>query len=217
VRSTFVDAKEHRHRSISKLAFVIGASSRIGLDLADCSAAAGYDLLLVDEEPRIEQTAIALRRRGTVVDAVQANLATSEGRDALYAAARGRPVDALLTSATEVAGPDLVHARWPDAQCVIDANVSGRLALIQRVGHDMRGRGIGNILVTDPAPEQASSGAPSLRHGTRSLLDSFLRALRAELAGSGASVTHWRPRAAQTDVLDRAAMLETMRGWMRHP
>lgn len=200
--------------SISKLAFVIGASSRIGHELADCSAAAGYDLLLVDEEPRIEEAAIALRRRGTVVDAVQANLATSEGREALYVAARGRPVDALLVSATEVAGTDLVHARWPDAYCVIDANVSGRLALIQRVGHDMRGRGIGNILITD-STEQASGGASRLRHGTRALLDSFLRALRAELAGSGASVTYWRPAATQADVFERAAMLDTMRGWMR--
>ncbi|TIW83757.1 MAG: SDR family NAD(P)-dependent oxidoreductase, partial [Mesorhizobium sp.] len=55
-----------------KLAVVTGASSGIGRELAKLCAKDGYDLVIVADEPAIEQAAEALRSHGVSVDAVEA-------------------------------------------------------------------------------------------------------------------------------------------------
>ena len=87
-------------------AIVTGASTGIGLELAKRCAKEGYDLLIAADEPQIEQAAASLRAGGTDVEALQADLATTDGVDKLCAAAKGRPVDALLANA----GRGLGHA-----------------------------------------------------------------------------------------------------------
>jgi uncharacterized protein len=80
-------------------AIVTGASTGIGFELAKRCAKEGYDLLIAADEAAIEQAAISLRSAGTQLEAVQADLATMEGVEKLYAAAKGRAVDALLANA----------------------------------------------------------------------------------------------------------------------
>ena len=70
-------------------AIVTGASSGIGYELAKLCAEHDFDLLIAADEPEIEQAATSLRALGAAVDAVQADLATREGVDKLYAAAQG--------------------------------------------------------------------------------------------------------------------------------
>ena len=62
--------------------------------------------LIAADEPEIEKAAASLREDGTEVEALQADLATTEGVDKLYAAVTGRQVDALLANA----GRGLGHA-----------------------------------------------------------------------------------------------------------
>ncbi len=87
-------------------AIVTGASTGIGFELAKRCAKEGFDLLIAADEPAIEQAATSLRGVGAAVEAIQADLATTEGVDKLYAAAKGRPVAALLANA----GRGLGHA-----------------------------------------------------------------------------------------------------------
>src|SRR4051794_3233698 len=112
------------------LAIVTGASTGIGLELARLCAAQGYDLLIAADEPAIEQAASELRSRGARVEAVQADLATAEGVDKLYAAAEGRKVDALLANAGRGLGHAFLDQDFQDARRVIDTNVTGTLYLI---------------------------------------------------------------------------------------
>ena len=70
-------------------AIVTGASTGIGLELAKRCAKEGYDLLIAADEPDIEQAAASLRGAGANAEAIQADLATIEGVDKLYAAAPG--------------------------------------------------------------------------------------------------------------------------------
>jgi hypothetical protein len=81
------------------LTIVTGASTGIGYDLAKCYAEPGFDLLVAADEPEIRTSAEVFRALGVLVDAVEADLATLEGVDQLYAAINGRPVDALLANA----------------------------------------------------------------------------------------------------------------------
>ncbi|HEX2677414.1 MAG TPA: SDR family NAD(P)-dependent oxidoreductase, partial [Polyangiales bacterium] len=77
------------------LAIVTGASTGIGFELAKCCAAGDFDLLIAADEPEIQTAAADLRQLGIQVDAVQCDLATTEGVDQLVAAVAGRPVAAL--------------------------------------------------------------------------------------------------------------------------
>jgi short-subunit dehydrogenase len=76
-------------------AIVTGAYTGIGLELAKRCAKEGFDLLIVADEPEIQQAGKSLRRGGAEVQTLQADLATTEGVDQLYAAAKDRQVDAL--------------------------------------------------------------------------------------------------------------------------
>ena len=129
-------------------AVVTGASTGIGLELARCCAADGYDLLICADEARIEEAAGELRRDGATVEAVIADLGTPEGVDRLIAAIGDRPVDALLANAGRGLGNAFLDQDLARAQEVIDVNVSGTVALIHRVGRRMRQRNAGRILIT---------------------------------------------------------------------
>lgn len=79
-------------------AIVTGASTGIGLELARCCAKDGYDLLIAADESAIQLAAQELRTLGVQVEAIEADLATEDGVEKLYRAAKGREVDALLAN-----------------------------------------------------------------------------------------------------------------------
>ncbi len=68
-----------------QLAIVTGASTGIGLELARCCVREGFDLLMAADELEIERAAGALRAEGGSgrIEAVQADLSTTEGVDKL--------------------------------------------------------------------------------------------------------------------------------------
>jgi short-subunit dehydrogenase len=193
-------------------AVVTGASSGIGFELAKCCAANGFDLLIAADESSIQQAATQLRATGAMVDALQVDLATMEGVDALYAAAKGRPVAALLANAGRGLGRAFLDQDFAEIRRVIDTNVTGTLYLVQRVGREMRSRGVGRILITGSIAGFMPGTYQAVYNGTKALLDSFSFALRAELKDSGVTVTCLMPGATETDFFERADMLDTKVG-----
>src|SRR5215211_6748705 len=130
------------------LAIVTGASAGIGYELAKICAENGFDLIVAADQPKIMQAAQEFRALGVEAEAVQADLATLEGVDKLYAAARGRRVDALLANAGHGLGKAFLDQDFGDVRHVIDTNITGTIYLIQLVGRQMRDRGQGRILLT---------------------------------------------------------------------
>jgi short-subunit dehydrogenase len=193
------------------LAIVTGASSGIGLELARL-AAQHFDLLIAADEPEIEGAAESLRRTGASVDALMVDLATTEGVDRLYAASRGRPVAALMANAGRGLGRGFLDQEWPEIRRVLDTNVTGTLYLVHRVGRDMRAQGSGRILITGSIAGFMPGTYQAAYNGTKALLDSFSYALRAELAGSGVTVTCLMPGATETEFFERADMMDTKVG-----
>src|SRR5918999_4722542 len=80
------------------LAIVTDASAGISYELTKCCAEQGFDLLVADQ-PAIHDAAQDFRALGAAVEAIEADLATLDGVDRLYAAAKGRPFEALLANA----------------------------------------------------------------------------------------------------------------------
>jgi short-subunit dehydrogenase len=200
-------AKEYR-----PLAVVTGASSGIGFELARCCAKAGHDLVVVADEPEIQTAATALRAEGSTVETVQADLATEAGVDELLAVIGSRPVALLLANAGRGLGGAFLDQNFADIRHVIDTNVTGALYLIQNVGRGMRDRGQGRILITGSIAGFMPGSFNAVYNGTKAFVDSFSFALRAELEGSGVTVTCLIPGPTDTEFFERADMTDTKIG-----
>jgi uncharacterized protein len=195
-----------------QFAIVTGASTGIGLELAKRCAAGGFDLLIAADEPQIEQVAESLRRLGREVEAVQADLATTEGVDRLYAATKGRPVDALLANAGRGLGHAFLDQDFGKARAVIDTNVMGTIYLIHKIGNDMRRRNSGRILITGSIAGFIPGSFQAVYNGTKAFLNSFSFALREELKNTDITVTCLMPGATDTKFFERADMMDTAVG-----
>jgi short-subunit dehydrogenase len=194
------------------LAIVTGASTGIGLELAKCCANHGYSLLIAADEAEIHAAADSLRSAGASVEAVQADLATAKGVDALYAAIAGRPVTALLANAGRGLGRAFLDQSFEDIRRVIDTNITGTVDLVQRVGKDMRARSEGRILITGSIAGFMPGTYQAVYNGTKAFLDSFSFALRAELKETGVTVTCLMPGATETEFFERANLMDTKVG-----
>ncbi len=198
--------------STGQFAIVTGASTGIGLELARCCADDGFDLLIAADEPEIEQAAASLRADGANVEAVQADLATSEGVEKLYAAAKGRPVDALLANAGRGLGHAFLDQNLSDIRRVVNTNVMGTVELIHKVGNDMRRRNAGRILITGSVAGFTPGSFQAVYNASKSFLNSLSFALREELKGTQLTVTCLMPGATETEFFRRADMLDTRVG-----
>src|SRR4051812_3434572 len=193
-------------------AIVTGASTGIGFELARRCAKEGYSLLIAADEPEIEQAAASLRQGGTQVEALQADLATTEGVDKLYSAARGRQVDALLANAGRGLGHAFLDQDFAKARRVIDTNVTGTVYLIHKVGNDMRRRNSGRILITGSIAGFTPGSFQAVYNATKAFLNSFSFALREELKDTKVTVTCLMPGATETEFFRRAEMMDTAVG-----
>jgi uncharacterized protein len=197
---------------MKKFAMVTGASSGIGYELALICAKEGYDLVIAADTADIYTAASAFQEVGAEVIPVEADLSTEEGVDLLYAAAAGRPVDALLANAGHGLGRAFLDQDFNDVRHVIDTNVTGTVYLVQLVGRQMRARGEGRILITGSIAGFMPGAFQAVYNGTKAFIDSFSFALRNELKDTGVTVTCLMPGATETDFFERADMMDTKVG-----
>jgi short-subunit dehydrogenase len=197
-----------------QLAVITGASTGIGLELARCCVRDGFDVLLAADEPAIEAAATELRAEGGSgkVEAVQADLSTTEGVDKLYSAVRGRPVDVLMANAGRGLGRAFLDQDFAKARAVVDTNIAGTIYLIHKVGNDMRRRNAGRILITGSIAGFTPGSFQAVYNGSKAFLDSFSFALREELRDTKLTVTCLMPGATETEFFKRADMMDTKVG-----
>lgn len=202
-----MSSNENKHG----LAMVTGASSGIGYELAICCAKDGFDLLVVADDPKITEAAEQFRNYGVEVEALEADLATPDGVDEFYDAARGRPVEALLANAGHGLGGAFLDQDFDDIQHVIDTNITGTIYLIQKVAQDMREQNEGRILITGSIAGYTPGTYNAVYNGTKAFIDSFSFALRAELKDvkANVTVTCLMPGATETEFFERAGMEDT--------
>ena len=163
--------------------------------------------------PRSRTPPRTFARLGVRVEAVEADLATREGVDALHDAAQAAgPVDALLANAGHGLGHAFLDQDFDDVRHVIDTNVTG---------HDLpdpAGRPRHACARRGPHPDHRLDRRLHARHlqavynGTKAFIDSFSFALRAELKDTGVTVTCLMPGATETEFFERADMLDTKVG-----
>jgi uncharacterized protein len=192
------------------LALVTGASSGIGYGLASVFCEAGFDLVVAAEDPVIAAAAASFSRRGVAVKAVQADLATYDGVERLYAALHGRtPAAVAINAGVGVSGDFARDNDLADELRLISLNVTGAVHLAKRVlpGMIEAGRGgvlfMSSIAATAPGPYHATYAA------SKAFLLSFSEALRHELRDTGVTATALMPGPTDTEFFDRAGLQGT--------
>ena len=197
---------------MNEFAIVTGASSGIGRELAIIAARNGFDLLLAADTSGLDIVADLCRGEGAKVDTLDVDLATEEGVDRLYAAARGRAVDALFANAGHGLGRAFLDQDFDEVRHVVDTNVTGTIYLIQQVARDMVELGQGRILITGSVAGFTPGSFQAVYNGTKAFIDSFSLAIRNELKDTGVTVTCLMPGATDTQFFERADMMDTKVG-----
>ena len=197
------------------LAVVTGASSGIGLELAREFAKNGFDLLITSGSSALQTAAAELQGLGVQVESVQADLATYEGVEQLYARIQGlgRPVAAAALNAGVGVGGDF--ARETDLQAelnLIALNVTSSVHLAKRLAKDMVERNEGRILFTSSIAATMPSPLEAVYGASKAFLSSFAASLRNELADAGITVTALMPGPTETNFFHRAGMDDTRVG-----
>jgi short-subunit dehydrogenase len=194
------------------LAVVTGASSGIGKELAQLCVENGFDLVIAADDPAIEEAAQQFRAQGASVDALEVDLASTDGVDRLYDLVNGRPVDALLANAGHGLGKGFLDQDFDAVRHVIDTNITGTIYLIQKVGRDMRTRNAGRILIVGSIAGFMPGTYQAVYNGTKAFIDSFSFALRAELKDTSITVTCLMPGPTETEFFERADLTDTKVG-----
>jgi short-subunit dehydrogenase len=190
------------------LAVVTGASSGIGYELARRAAEHGYDLVVAADTP----LSLAVRDfegLGAQVEAVECDLASTDGVQQLVDRVAGRQVDVLMANAGHGLGGAFLDQDFAAVLHVINTNVTGTVHLIQQVGRRMRDRGQGRILVTGSIAGFQPGAFHAVYNGSKAFIDSFAMALRNELTGTDVTVTCLLPGPTDTEFFERADMQDT--------
>ena len=201
-----------RNASAGKIAVVTGASTGIGYELAKCCAENGFDLVIAADEPKIQHAAETFRAMGVNVTSVEADLATVEGVDKLYAALNGGPVEVVIANAGRGLGKAFLDQDFDQVRHVIDTNITGTIYLLQRIGREMVDRRHGRILIVGSIAGFIPGSFSAVYNGTKAFIDSFSFALRNELKDSGVTVTCLMPGANETELIERGCIMDTKVG-----
>lgn len=187
------------------LAVVTGASTGIGYHLARSAADHGYDLVVAADTPLADAVKV-FESLGAKVQAVQCDLATTEGVLHLMSAIGEREVDALMANAGHGLAGSFLAQDFGDVLHVINTNITGTIHLVQLVARGMVARGRGRILITGSIAGFQPGSFHAVYNGSKAFIDSFALALRNELKGTEVSVSCLMPGPTDTEFFERAGM-----------
>lgn len=187
---------------------VTGASSGIGLALAEALAARGDALLLVARRAAaLERVAAELQaRHGTQVEIRACDLADETQLEALCAMLETRPVDLLVNNAGFATSGAYVEHDWAAERELIALNVTALARLCHAAGRRMAAAGRGQILNVAsisgmmPGPWMANYAA------SKAYVLNLSEGLREELAPRGVKVAVLCPGTTRSPFFERAGI-----------
>jgi uncharacterized protein len=198
----------------NKLALITGASSGIGLYLAQELAGRGYDLVVASAGDRLQAAAQVLRSGSVEVLALQSDLATRKGVESLWnqVTSLGRNLDVACINAGVGVGGLFVDTDLEAELNMVELNCAGTIQLAKYVVGQMLGQGEGKILFTASIAGEMVAPREAVYAATKAFVLSFAHSLRYELRDSGVSVTALQPGPTDTDFFHRAGMDNTKVG-----
>jgi 3-oxoacyl-[acyl-carrier protein] reductase len=189
-----------------KWALVGGASKGLGFGCAQSLAREGVNVVIVARGAEaLELAATELRKLGTTILAVAADITTPEGREAIWSVpgGPGKNFDIVVTNA---GGPPPGDFRTWDREAwikAVDANMLTPIELIKATVDGMAERGFGRIINITSSAVKAPIDILGLSNGARSGLTGFVAgvARSAKLAAHNVTINNLLPGAYDTDRL----------------
>ena len=193
-----------------KWALVGGASKGLGLGCAQSLAREGANVVIVARGAEtLEAAATELRKLGTTILAVAADITTPVGREAIWSMAGGpgKNFDIVVTNAGGPPPGDFRNWERDDWMKAVDANMLTPIELIKATVDGMAARGFGRIVNITSSAVKAPIDILGLSNGARSGLTGFVAgvARTQKLAANNVTINNLLPGAYDTDRL-RATM-----------
>lgn len=195
-----------------RLAVVTGASSGVGRELARCFVHDGWAVVLAADEPAVHETTRELAAEGPgPARAVQVDLATREGVEALAREVAGQPetLGAVVLNAGVAAHGRSDEVPLGDDLRVVDLDVRGVVHLLKLLLPDLVSHGSGRVLITSSVASAVPGPHLATYDASKAFLHSYALAVGHELRGTGVTVTSVRPGPVDTSFFARAGMLRT--------
>jgi 3-oxoacyl-[acyl-carrier protein] reductase len=189
-----------------KWALVGGASKGLGLGCAQSLAREGVNVVIVARGAEaLEAAAIELRKLGTSILAVAADITTAVGREAIWSVAGGpgKNFDIVVTNAGGPPPGDFRNWERDDWIKAVDANMLTPIELIKATVDGMAARGFGRIVNITSSAVKAPIDILGLSNGARSGLTGFVAgvARTQKLAANNVTINNLLPGAYDTDRL----------------
>jgi NAD(P)-dependent dehydrogenase (short-subunit alcohol dehydrogenase family) len=200
---------EERNPMADKAAIVTGASSGIGLAIADLLGELGYGLTIAARRPdKLEAAAEELRGKGYAVAAVAAQLGDEDGVKAVVAAHRERygRLDVLVNNAGIGIGAPVAEIDTKKVDIQLGVNLRSVILFYRECVDMLRVAGAehGRALVVNTASIAGKSGQAwlSVYSATKAAVVNFTQAMHKELAADGIKSTALCPAFVDTPMTE---------------
>ena len=189
-----------------KWALVGGASKGLGFGCAQSLAREGVHVVIVARGAEaLDAAAIELRKFGTTILAVAADITTPEGREAIWSVAGGpgKNFDIVVTNAGGPPPGDFRNWTRDDWIKAVDANMLTPIELIKATVDGMAERGFGRVVNITSSAVKAPIDILGLSNGARSGLTGFVAGVARthKLAAHNVTVNNLLPGKFDTDRL----------------
>jgi short-subunit dehydrogenase len=191
------------------VALITGASSGIGLELAQCFARDHHTIIIAgQDEKKLGKAAEKLRGIGCPeVETLTVDLAESDGAPKLYEQVQklGLDLDYLVLNAGVGVWGDFVRETDLYAELrMIQLNIVSTVQAAKLFLPRMVERGSGRMLVTSSLSAIGPAPKLGIYSATKAFLYTFAEAVRNEIADTGVTVTALLPDITDTDFFERA-------------
>ncbi len=209
-----------RPATLRPIALVTGASSGIGLAVAELLAARQHDVVLVARRrDRLEAAAERIRLRGVRAETIVADLSEPAATMMVFdeCLTRCGRIDVLVNNAGYGLATRFGETSWLEYERFLRVLLTSPMELTHRVLPGMRQRGFGRVIQIASLAAFAPESAGSLYSAVKRALVSFTRALQLELVGSGVTTTAVCPGFTHSefhDVMGNRAHMNTLPTWL---
>lgn len=189
-------------------AFVTGASSGIGYELAEQLARHGHDVAISGSSDRVHDSAERLRALGVEAWSHQADASTHDGVESFwrFVEALARPVDVAVLNVGIATGGAFAETPLEDHLRVLGVNVTGTTHMAKRVVDHMVANRRGRILIVSSLSALTPTPYEGVYGGTKAFGYNLAESLREELREHGVGVTALLPGATDSDFHSNAGM-----------
>ena len=188
-----------------KWALVGGASKGLGFGCAQSLAREGVNVVIVARGAEaLNAAASELRKLGTTILTVAADITTPAGREAIWSVAGGpgQNFDIVVTNAGGPPPGDFRNWERDDWIKAVDANMLTPIELIKATVDGMAARGFGRIVNITSSAVKAPIDILGLSNGARTGLTGFVAGVaRSSIAAKGVTINNLLPGKFDTDRL----------------